>query len=159
MNPYRIGFGYDVHKLSPGRSLIVGGVTIPHSKGAKGHSDADVLLHAVTDALLGAAALGDIGTYFPDTDPRFKNMDSMVIVAKAVLLLKEKNFTIGNIDATVVLQKPKISPHIPEMRKRLAAVLGIDIGEVSIKASTTEHLGFAGREEGIAAYAVAMLIS
>ena len=159
MNRFRVGFGYDVHQLSPGRKLIVGGVIIPHTKGAKGHSDADVLLHAIADALLGAAALGDIGTHFPDADTRFKNMDSKVIVERVVALLKEKNYAIENVDTTVVLQQPKLSPYIPRMRKQIAAVLEIDVSDVSVKASTTEHLGFIGREDGIAAYAVAMVVS
>ena len=159
MNRFRVGFGYDVHQMSPGRKLIVGGVAIPHTKGAKGHSDADVLLHAIADALLGAVALGDIGTHFPDMDPRFKNMDSKMIVEQVVALLKEKNYSIGNVDTTVVLQQPKISPYIPQMREQIAAILEIDVSNVSVKASTTEHLGFIGREEGIAAYAVAMVVS
>ena len=157
MIPFRIGFGYDVHQLVPGRKLIVGGVSIPHIKGAKGHSDADVLLHAIVDALLGAASLGDIGAHFPDTDPRFENIDSKVIVQQVIGLLHENNYTVGNIDTTVVLQEPKISPFIPEIRKQIAAVLEIDISEVSVKATTTEQLGFIGLEEGIAAYAVVML--
>ncbi len=158
MNQFRIGFGYDAHQLVPGRKFIVGGVSIPHTKGAIGHSDADVLLHAIADALLGAAALGDIGTHFPDTDPRFKNIDSKVIVQQVVLLLHENNFTVGNIDTTIVLQEPKISPYIPEMRKQIAAVLEIDESDVSVKATTTEHMGFVGREEGVAAYAIAMIV-
>ena len=158
MNPFRVGFGYDAHQLVPGRKLIVGGVSIPHSKGALGHSDADVLLHAIADALLGAAALGDIGTHFPDTDSRFKNMDSKVIVQQVLTLLKENNYSVGNIDATVVLQQPKISTYIPEMRTQIARILEIDESDVSVKATTTEHMGFVGREEGIAAYAVVMVV-
>ena len=157
MNPFRIGFGYDAHQLVPGRKLIVGGVSIPHTKGALGHSDADVLLHAIADALLGAAALGDIGTHFPDTDPRFKNIDSKIIVKQVIALLKENNYSVGNIDTTVVLQQPKISTYIPEIRKQIAAVLEIDESDISVKATTTEHMGFVGREEGIAAYAVVMV--
>jgi len=159
MNRFRVGFGYDVHQMSPGRTLIIGGVTVPHTKGAKGHSDADVLLHAIADALLGAAALGDIGAHFPDTDTRFKNIDSKVILQEVVALLRENNYSIGNIDTTVVLQQPKISPYTPQMRKQIAAVLEIDVSNVSVKASTTERLGFVGREEGIAAYAVATVFS
>ena len=157
MNPFRIGFGYDAHQLVPGRKLIVGGVSIPHTKGALGHSDADVLLHAIADALLGAAALGDIGTHFPDTDPRFKNIDSKIIVKQVIALLKENNYSVGNIDTTVVLQQPKISTYIPEIRKQIAAVLEIDESDISVKATTTEHMGFVGREEGITAYAVVMV--
>lgn len=157
MNPFRIGFGYDAHQLVAGRKLIVGGVSIPHTKGALGHSDADVLLHAIADALLGAAALGDIGTHFPDTDPRFKNIDSKIIVKQVIALLKENNYSVGNIDTTVVLQQPKISTYIPEIRKQIAAVLEIDESDISVKATTTEHMGFVGREEGIAAYAVVMV--
>jgi len=133
MNRFRVGFGYDVHQLIPGRKLIVGGISIPHSKGALGHSDADVLLHAIADALLGAAALGDIGTHFPDTDSRFKNMDSKIILREVAALLKTNNFSIGNIDSTVVLQQPKINPFIPEMRKQIAAVLGLGESNVSVK--------------------------
>ena len=157
MNRLRVGFGYDVHQLLPGRKLIVGGILIPHTKGALGHSDADVLLHAIGDALLGASALGDIGTHFPDTDPRYKNMDSKLIVQQIVTLLKNYNFSIGNIDSTIVLQEPKISPFIPAMKKQIAEILKINESDVSVKATTTEHLGFVGREEGIAAYAVAMV--
>jgi len=157
MNRIRVGFGYDVHQLVPGRKLIVGGISIPHTKGALGHSDADVLLHAIADALLGASALGDIGTHFPDTDTRYKNMDSKLIVQQIVTLLKKHNFSIGNIDSTIVLQEPKISPFIPAMKKQIAEILEINESDVSVKATTTEHLGFVGREEGIAAYAVAMV--
>lgn len=157
MNRFRVGFGYDVHQLVPGKKLIVGGISIPHTKGAVGHSDADVLLHAIADALLGASALGDIGTHFPDTDPHYKNMDSKLIVQQLATLLKKHNFLIGNIDSTIVLQEPKISPFIPAMRKQIAAILEINESDVSVKATTTEHLGFVGREEGIAAYAVVMV--
>jgi 2-C-methyl-D-erythritol 2,4-cyclodiphosphate synthase len=158
MKPFRVGFGYDVHQLVPGRKLVVGGVPVPHTKGALGHSDADVLLHAIADALLGAAALGDIGTHFPDTDSRFKNMDSKIILREVAALLKTNNFSIGNIDSTVVLQQPKINPFIPEMRKQIAAVLGLGESNVSVKATTSEQMGFVGREEGIAAYAVVMIV-
>lgn len=157
MNRFRVGFAYDAHQLVPGRKLIVGGVSIPHTKGALGHSDADVLLHAIADALLGAAALGDIGSHFPDTDARFKNIDSRIILQQVVTLLKKKNCSVGNIDTTVVLQEPKIRAFIPEMRKQIATVLEINESDVSVKATTTEHMGFVGREEGIAAYAVAMV--
>jgi len=157
MNPFRVGFGYDAHQLVPGRKLVVGGVSIPHTKGALGHSDADVLLHAIADALLGATALGDIGTHFPDTDSSFKNMDSKIIVKQVLTLLKENNYSVGNIDTTIILQQPKISAFIPEMRKQIARILEIDESDVSVKATTTEHMGFVGREEGIAAYAVVMV--
>jgi len=158
MNPFRVGFAYDAHQLVPGRKLIVGGVHIPHHKGALGHSDADVLLHAIADALLGAAALGDIGTHFPDTDSRFKNMDSTIIVRDVMHLLQEKNYSVGNIDTTVVLQQPKLSTYIPEMRKQIALILKVNESQVSVKATTTEQMGFVGREEGIAAYAVVMIV-
>ncbi len=153
----RTGFGYDVHRLVEGRKLTIGGVDVPHSKGALGHSDADVLLHAITDALLGAAALGDIGTHFPDSDPRFKNMDSRLILQQVFSLIKEKNYRVGNIDTTVVLQQPKIKSYIPKMREQIAALLETQLQQVSVKASTTEHLGFIGKEDGIAAYAVVLL--
>ena len=158
MHSFRVGFGYDVHQLQAGKKLIVGGVSIPHTKGALGHSDADVLLHAIADALLGAAALGDIGTHFPDTDSRFKDIDSIIIVRDVVHMLQEKNYSVGNIDTTVVLQQPKLSTYIPEMQKQIAGVCKIDESEVSVKATTTEHMGFTGREEGIAAYAVVMVV-
>lgn len=154
MKPFRVGFGYDVHQLVPDRKLIVGGVSIPHIKGALGHSDADVLLHAISDALLGAGAFGDLGMLFPDTDSQFKDMDSKLIVRRVSNLLAENNYSIGNIDCTLVLQQPKISPYVQEIRKTIAALLNIPLSDVSVKASTTEHLGFIGREEGIAAYAV-----
>lgn len=154
MNPFKVGFGYDVHQLVPGRKLIVGGVTIPHEKGALGHSDADVLLHALADALLGAAALGDLGTIFPDTDSRFKDMDSKLIVNQVATLLNDNKYIVGNIDSTVVLEQPKLNTYIPKIRNTIAALLNIQVSDVSVKASTTEHLGFVGREEGIAAYVV-----
>lgn len=157
MNSFRIGSGYDVHQLVSNRLLIIGGVTIEHSKGALGHSDADVLLHAIADALLGAAALGDIGTHFPDTDTSFKNMNSLNLLAEVFELLRLKGYSIGNIDSTVVLQTPKIGRHIPEMRQNIARVLGLKTDMVSVKATTTEHLGFIGREEGIAAYATVLI--
>ncbi len=157
MNQIRVGFGYDVHQLLAGRKLVIGGVSIPHYKGAKGHSDADVLLHAIADALLGAAALDDIGTHFPDTDTRFKNIDSRIIVKQVVKLLIENNYSIGNIDTTIVLQQPKISAYIPEMKKQIATFLEINESDVSIKATTTEHMGFVGHEDGIAAYAVVLV--
>lgn len=157
MKSFRIGSGYDVHKLVTNRLLIIGGVTIEHSKGALGHSDADVLLHAIADAMLGAAALGDIGTHFPDSDPAYKNIDSLKFLAYVYQLLSSKGFTIGNIDSTVVLQTPRISNYIHEMRKNIAKVLGIEVDRVSVKATTTEHLGFIGKEDGIAAYATVLI--
>jgi 2-C-methyl-D-erythritol 2,4-cyclodiphosphate synthase len=157
--PFRIGQGFDVHALVEGRPCIIGGVTIPHPKGLLGHSDADVLLHAITDALLGAAALGDIGRHFPDTDPRWKGADSRVLLRGAVELLNQAGWRVGNVDCTVICQAPKILPHAPAMAANIAADLGIDVGQVNIKGKTTEQLGFTGRGEGIAAQAVAMLLS
>ncbi|HTH40091.1 MAG TPA: 2-C-methyl-D-erythritol 2,4-cyclodiphosphate synthase [Rhodocyclaceae bacterium] len=157
--PFRIGQGFDVHALVEGRPCIIGGVTIPHLKGLLGHSDADVLLHAITDALLGAAALGDIGRHFPDTDPRWKGADSRVLLRGAVELLNQAGWRVGNVDCTVICQAPKILPHAPAMAANIAADLGIDVSQVNIKGKTTEQLGFTGRGEGIAAQAVAMLLS
>jgi 2-C-methyl-D-erythritol 2,4-cyclodiphosphate synthase len=153
----RIGQGYDVHALVAGRPLIIGGVTIPHDKGLAGHSDADVLLHAVCDALLGAAALGDIGRHFPDSDPAYKGADSRVLLRKVSELLRAAGFRILNVDSTIIAQAPKMAPHIPLMVTHIAADLGIDAGCVNVKAKTTEKLGFAGRGEGIAADAVALI--
>ena len=155
----RIGIGYDVHQLVPDRKLWLGGVEIPHTLGLLGHSDADVLIHAICDAILGAAALGDIGKHFPDNDPNYKNIDSKILLKKCGELIAEKGYRIGNIDSIVVAQKPKIGPYIPMMRQTLAEVLGIDADQVSVKATTTEHLGFEGREEGISAQAVVLLES
>ena len=154
----RVGFGYDVHALTEGRKLILGGVDIPHEKGLLGHSDADVLLHAIMDALLGAAALGDIGKHFPDTDNSFKDIDSIVLLANTGYILKNHGFSINNIDTTIVAQAPKISPFIDKMRGNISRILGIDISCVSVKATTTEHLGFEGRKEGISAYAVVTIM-
>lgn len=153
----RIGFGFDVHQLKEGYELFIGGVKITHSKGAVGHSDADVLIHAICDALLGAAAMGDIGKHFPDTDMAYKGIDSKVLLKHVGLLLKKENYEIGNIDCTLCLQQPKIMPYVEEMRKVLASILEIEISDVSIKATTTETLGYVGREEGITAYAVALI--
>lgn len=153
----RVGFGYDVHQLTPGRKLWLGGIEVPHNKGLLGHSDADVLLHAVCDALLGAAALGDIGKHFPDSDPHYKGIDSKILLRRCGQLLAEEGYRIANIDSTVVAQQPKIGPFIPQMRQTMADILKIDIGQVSIKATTTERLGFEGREEGISCYAVALV--
>ncbi len=157
MNRFRVGIGYDVHQLVEGRPLIIGGISIKHTKGALGHSDADVLLHAIIDALLGAAGLGDIGSHFPDDDPDYKDADSKMLLAEVVGLLGEKGYTIGNIDSTIVLQQPKLNPFIPEMQKQIADILGVSENEVSIKAKTNEHLGFLGRQEGVAAYAVVLI--
>ncbi len=153
----RIGHGYDVHRLTAGRRLILGGVEIPYEKGLLGHSDADVLLHAVADALLGAAALGDIGQHFPDTDPRYRGADSRKLLAAVGKLLAQAGYRPVNIDATVLCQAPKLAPHIPVMRQNIAAALGMDVGKVSVKATTEEHLGFTGSGEGIAAHAVALI--
>ena len=154
---FRIGFGYDVHRLETGIPFWLGGVEIPHEKGALGHSDADVLIHAICDALLGAAALGDIGTHFPDTDPEYRGIASTRLLRKTMVLLRHKEYEVGNIDATVCLQHPKIKSHIPEMRKQIAHHMEVDTGQVSIKATTEEKLGFTGREEGVSAYAVVLI--
>jgi len=153
----RIGLGYDVHQLVEGRKLWLGGIEIPHAKGLLGHSDADVLLHAICDAMLGAAALGDIGKHFPDTDPRYKGIDSKLLLSHCNELLKQQNLSVGNIDSIIVAQKPKVGPYIPQMRQTIADILGIDPCFVSVKATTTEHLGFEGREEGISAHAIVLL--
>lgn len=155
----RIGIGYDVHRLAPGRPLILGGVRIEHALGLDGHSDADVLVHAVIDAMLGAAALGDIGQHFPDTDPAWQGADSMKLLAHVGTLVGEAGYRVGNVDAVVVLQRPKLRPHIDAMRASLAAVLGVEVGQVSVKATTGEKMGFAGREEGAAAHAVCLLVA
>jgi 2-C-methyl-D-erythritol 2,4-cyclodiphosphate synthase len=153
----RVGFGYDVHLLTEGRDFILGGVKIAHTKGALGHSDADVLIHAICDALLGAANMGDIGEHFPDKDPAYKNIDSKILLEKVTGMLTEKGYAISNIDATVALQEPKIAPHIPAMKKCLAGVMKTDQDRISIKATTTEKLGFVGREEGVSAYSVVLI--
>ena len=150
----RVGMGYDVHKLVEGRDLIIGGVRIPHTLGLLGHSDADVLLHAIMDALLGAAGLGDIGKHFPDTDPQYKGISSMLLLQKVRDLLSENFFSIANVDMTIMAQRPRIGPHIEAMRENIAEVLGIGKSRINIKATTTEQLGFVGREEGIAAEAI-----
>ncbi|HSR18320.1 MAG TPA: 2-C-methyl-D-erythritol 2,4-cyclodiphosphate synthase [Ignavibacteriaceae bacterium] len=158
MNPeFKTGIGIDVHSFAENRKLILGGVEIPFEKGLEGHSDADVLLHAVCDALLGALALGDIGNYFPDTDPKYKNADSTLFLRKVSELLIKKGYNVSNIDSVITAQKPKLSPYIRKMRERIAEILKIDIMQVSVKATTTEHLGFVGREEGIAAFAVVLI--
>lgn len=151
----RFGMGYDVHQLVENRRLIIGGVDIPYEKGLLGHSDADVLLHAISDALLGAAALGDIGKHFPDTDPRYKGADSLKLLEEVGNLLAAKGYVVGNVDATIVAQKPKMLPHIPQMRENIARVLRVDIDQINVKATTEEHLGFTGSGQGISSYAVA----
>lgn len=155
----RIGMGYDVHRLVENRDLIIGGVAIPHEKGLLGHSDADVLLHAIMDALLGAAALGDIGKHFPDSDPEYKGISSMILLKKVGQLLMEKGFLIENIDATIIAQAPKMRPFIDSMRENIAGALEMDIEHVSVKATTEEGLGFTGNGEGISSQAVCMLTS
>lgn len=155
----RIGTGYDVHQLAEGLPLWLGGVLVPHTHGLVGHSDADVLLHAICDALLGAAALGDIGKHFPDTDPQYKGISSLKLLAHVGMLLKEHGYRVENIDSTVAAQRPKLAPHIPQMRQNIADALGIEVGRVSVKATTTEHLGFEGRMEGISAQAVTLIES
>lgn len=153
----RIGHGYDVHRLTEGRPLILGGVHIPYERGLLGHSDADVLAHAVMDALLGAAALGDIGGLFPDSDERWRGADSLRLLEQVTALLAENGWEIGNVDATVLAQAPKLAPYIPEMRQKLAAAMGMNASQVSVKATTEEHLGFTGAGEGMACHAVALL--
>jgi 2-C-methyl-D-erythritol 2,4-cyclodiphosphate synthase len=154
---FRIGQGFDVHQLAEGRKLIIGGVSIPHEKGLLGHSDADVLLHAICDALLGAAALGDIGRHFSDTDPRFKNIDSRVLLQRVSRLLAEHGYKVANIDATIIAQTPKMAPHIPAMVGNIAQDLGMEAGDVNVKAKTAERLGPVGRGEGIEAEAVCLI--
>ena len=153
----RVGFGYDVHAFEAGRLLVLGGVEVPHSMGLLGHSDADVLLHAVCDALLGAAALGDIGRHFPDTDPAYKGISSIVLLEETVKFVRSRGFSVVNIDSTLVLQKPKVAPYVRLMAQNIARAVGILADCVNVKATTTEHLGFTGREEGVAACAVALL--
>lgn len=153
-----IGHGYDVHKLVENRKLIIGGVDIPYEKGLLGHSDADVLLHAISDALLGAAAFGDIGGMFPDNDPQFKDADSLVLLKKVVERLNKSGYSIGNIDATVIAQKPKMKPYIKKMRENIAKACGVDVDSISVKATTEEQLGFTGSGEGISAHAVCVIL-
>lgn len=154
---YRIGIGVDFHQMKEGYDLWIGGVKIPHTKGAVGHSDADVLLHAICDALLGALSLGDIGTHFPDTDAAYKNIDSKILLEKTIALIKKEGYAIVNIDTTLCLQEPKIKPYAEQMRKTIAGIAGITEKDISIKATTTEQMGFVGREEGLVAHAVVML--
>lgn len=158
MRAIRIGYGYDVHKFAPDRKLMLGGVEVPYEFGLAGHSDADVLLHAVTDALLGALALGDIGKHFPDTDPKYKNVDSRVLLRDVYQIIGEHGYELGNLDATVVAQLPKLSPYINQIREVIATDLSTDIENVSVKATTSEWLGFTGRKEGISASAAVLLI-
>lgn len=155
----RVGMGYDVHRLTQGRDMIIGGVKIPYEKGLLGHSDADVLLHAISDALLGAAALGDIGKHFPDTDPAYKGISSLLLLEKVGALIEEKGFLIENIDATIIAQAPKMRPHIDAMRENIANALGILVEQVNVKATTEEGLGFTGSGEGISAQAICLLTS
>lgn len=157
MTKLRVGHGYDVHRLVEGRALILGGVTVPFDRGLLGHSDADVLTHAVMDALLGAAALGDIGKLFPDSDAAYAGADSIALLERVTALLREHGWQVGNVDATVVAQTPKLAPYIPEMRRRLAEAMGLDVDCVSVKATTEEKLGFTGSGEGMAAHAVALI--
>ncbi len=154
----RVGNGYDVHRLVEGRKLILGGVDVPHSMGLDGHSDADALVHALCDALLGALGAGDIGKYFPDTDPKWKGISSLHLLKEVVRMCREKGFELANADSVIVAQKPKLAPYISEMKKNIASILDVETDQINIKATTTEKLGFAGREEGISAYAVALLV-
>jgi len=154
---YRIGYGFDVHQLEKGKPFWLGGILIPSSHGATGHSDADVIIHAICDALLGAASLGDIGQHFPNTSAEFKNIDSKLLLARVVKLLSDRKYVIGNIDATLILESPKIAPHIPAMKKALSKVIGIEEDCISVKATTNEKMGFVGREEGVSAHAVALI--
>ena len=156
---FRIGHGYDVHALGEGLRLVLGGVEIPHTKGCIAHSDGDVLVHAICDALLGAAALGDIGKHFPDTSAEFKGIDSLILLRRVVALLAEKGYQIGNIDSTIAMQRPKLRPYIDLMRERIAAAAGVSVEQVSVKATTTERLGFEGEEKGVSATAVVLLKS
>jgi 2-C-methyl-D-erythritol 2,4-cyclodiphosphate synthase len=153
----RIGFGFDTHRLKPSSEIILGGISIPSEFGTVGHSDADVLIHAICDALLGAANLGDIGTHFPDNDPKYKDADSKQLLREVVAMLNEKNYHIVNIDTTICLEKPKIAPYITQMQKKLSEVMGIPAFDISVKAKTSEKIGFIGRSEGISAYAVALI--
>ena len=155
---FRIGHGYDVHRLVTDRELILGGVHIPHTLGLLGHSDADVLAHAISDSLLGALALGDIGKHFPDNDPQYKGADSLVLLAAVTALIRRQGYEIGNVDATILAQKPKLAPHILAMRENLARAMGIDPEQVSVKTTTEEGLGFTGTQQGIAAHAVCLLV-
>jgi 2-C-methyl-D-erythritol 2,4-cyclodiphosphate synthase len=153
----RVGFGFDVHQLKAGEEFWLGGILVPHEKGAVGHSDADVLIHTICDALLGAANLRDIGFHFPDTDQQYKGVDSKILLKEVMSILRKEGFELGNVDATIALQRPKINPYIPEMKKVLAEVMSVSSSQISLKATTTEKLSFVGREEGVSAYAVALV--
>lgn len=153
----RVGFGFDVHQLKEGEDFWLGGILVPHEKGAVGHSDADVLIHTICDALLGAANLRDIGFHFPDTDQKYKGVDSKILLKEVMSILRKEGYELGNVDATIALQKPKINPYIPDMKKVLAEVMSVSPSQVSLKATTTERLSFVGREEGVSAYAVALV--
>lgn len=157
--PYRIGFGYDVHRLSAGYPLWLGGIQLEHSVGLEGHSDADVILHTVCDALLGAAALGDIGVHFPPSDMKYKGIDSKILLREVCALIDQAGYSIGNIDVTIAAEAPKLNPHIPRMRTCMAEVMNVSENQISLKATTTERLGFTGRQEGMAAYAVALILA
>lgn len=157
MQSFRVGFGFDVHQLKDGHPFWLAGIQVPHFQGAFGHSDADVVIHAICDALLGAAAMGDIGKHFPDTDMQFKGIDSKLLLKKVVSLLNDKSYKVGNVDVTLVLEKPKIKPFIEQMQVTLAEVMGIQADQISLKATTNEKMGFIGREEGVAAHAVALI--
>ena len=157
MTHFRIGFGYDVHQLQSGYEFWLGGIRLQHQKGAVGHSDADVLIHVICDALLGAANLRDIGYHFSDKDPKYKGIDSKILLREVMQLIRQEGYEVGNIDSTICLQVPKVNPHIPEMKKCLSEVMGVEERNISIKATTTERLGFVGREEGISAYCVALI--
>jgi 2-C-methyl-D-erythritol 2,4-cyclodiphosphate synthase len=156
--PYRIGFGYDVHSFEAGRRLVLGGIDIPFDKGLKGHSDADALLHAICDAMLGALALGDIGQHFPDTDPQYEGIDSKVLLKETYEIVRAMKYKIGNIDSTIVIEKPKMAPHINKMRSTIAGILDCEVNQISIKATTSEKMGFVGNEEGVKVIATALLI-
>jgi 2-C-methyl-D-erythritol 2,4-cyclodiphosphate synthase len=153
----RVGFGFDVHQLKEGKELWLGGIKLEHTKGAVGHSDADVLIHAICDALLGAAGMRDIGFHFPDTSGEYKGIDSKILLARVYEFIKKEGYSIGNIDCTLVMERPKINPHIDEMKKTLASIVNIEITDISIKATTNEKMGYVGREEGVCAYAVALI--
>ena len=153
----RVGFGFDVHRLDEGQTFFLGGIKIPHTKGAVGHSDADVLIHTICDAILGAADLRDIGFHFPDTDGKYKDIDSKILLKDVMALVRKEGYELSNVDATIALQTPKINPYVPEMKSILAQTMGVTPGQISIKATTTEKLSFVGREEGVSAYAVALI--
>ena len=153
----RVGFGFDVHRLDEGQPFFLGGIKIPHSKGAVGHSDADVLIHTICDAILGAADLRDIGFHFPDTDGKYKGIDSKILLKDVMALVRKEGYELSNVDATIALQVPKVNPYVPEMKSVLAHIMGVTPGQISIKATTTEKLSFVGREEGVSAYAVALI--